>query len=269
MAQVLRIKLREVVREDRGGTYGVSVQAAPSHFPGERYRLTVSFGSAPERVPELTAVVFEQLDSLKTFGTTLKYLTKVKETQRRERETSLKENSFWLSILETYDYHGEDFLDILKYDELVDGFLLVVSSTGLGHTYAIAGNKYISGDTVVDIKLYEEIRVATVAGSTVMSFVKNRWRDVIVCASTPAGSLVGVSPHVIAVNYYGWLQTKGPCGVIVDTGESILIGCEVGMPTSSAVDGACGVAHIAEGIWGKCLGVEAAAGTALIDLALE
>lgn len=154
-------------------------------------------------------------------------------------------------------------------DELVDGFLLVVSSTGLGHTYAIAGNKYISGDTVVDIKLYEEIRVATVAGSTVMSFVKNRWRDVIVCASTPAGSLVGVSPHVIAVNYYGWLQTKGPCGVIVDTGESILIGCEVGMPTSSAVDGACGVAHIAEGIWGKCLGVEAAAGTALIDLALE
>ncbi|NVM56519.1 MAG: insulinase family protein, partial [Desulfobacterales bacterium] len=121
MTQVLRIKLREVLREDLGGTYGVSVQAAPSRYPEERYRFTIHFGCDPERVQELTAVVFEQIDSLKTFGTTVKYLTKVKETQRRERETNLKRNEFWLSIIETYDYHGEALPDILKYDELVDG----------------------------------------------------------------------------------------------------------------------------------------------------
>ena len=153
-------------------------------------------------------------------------------------------------------------------DELVDGFLTVATGTGLGHTYGIAGNKYISGDTVSVIDLYEPIRVAT-AATSVMSFAKSRHRDVIVCATTPAGSLVGVAPHVITASYYGWLQVKGPCGVVVDTSESILIGCEVGTPASGAVAGACGVAAITEGIWGKCLGVEAAAGTALIDLALE
>ncbi len=148
MTQVLRIKLRETLREDLGGTYGVSVRAAPSRYPKERYRLTFNFGCAPERVQELTAVVFEQLDSLKTFGTTLKYLTKVKETQRRERETSLKENRFWLSILETYDYHGEDLLDILKYDELVDGLSLEAIRN--------AAQRYLSIANYVQVTLYPE-----------------------------------------------------------------------------------------------------------------
>jgi len=148
MAQVLRIKLREVLREDLGGTYGVSVRAAPSRFPEERFRLTIHFGCAPERVQELTEVVFEQIDSLKTYGTTMKYLTKVKETQRRERETSLKENRFWLSILEPYDYHGEDFLDILKYDDLVDGLSLEAIQN--------AAQRYLSIANYVQVTLYPE-----------------------------------------------------------------------------------------------------------------
>jgi len=148
LARVLRIKLREVLREDLSGTYGVGVWAAPSHYPDERYRLTVNFGTAPERVPELMKVVFEQIDSLKTYGTTMKYLTKVKETQRRERETNLKKNEFWLNILETYDYHGEDLLTILKYDELVDGLSL--------EAIRGAAQRYLVVDNFVQVTLYPE-----------------------------------------------------------------------------------------------------------------
>ncbi|NVM57613.1 MAG: insulinase family protein, partial [Desulfobacterales bacterium] len=148
MAQVLRIKLREILREDLGGTYGVSVRAAPSRFPEERFRLTVHFGCDPERVQELTAVVFEQIDSLKTFGTTMKYLTKVKETQTRERETNLKRNEFWLNIVETYDYHGEALLDILRYDELVDGLSLEAIRN--------AAQRYLSIANYVQVTLYPE-----------------------------------------------------------------------------------------------------------------
>ena len=93
-------------------------------------------------------MVFEQLDSLKTFGTTLKYLTKIKETQRRERETSLKENRFWLSILDVYDYHGEDLLDILKYDELVDDLSLEAIQK--------AAQRYLSTANYVQVTLYPE-----------------------------------------------------------------------------------------------------------------
>lgn len=124
MTDILDIKLREVLREDAGGTYGVGVRPSMSHWPKEEYEVRISFGTDPGRVDEMTGLVMTQIDSLKTFGTTDVYLNKVKETQRREREVSLKENSFWLSILDSYYYNGEDPREILAYDELVDNLTL-------------------------------------------------------------------------------------------------------------------------------------------------
>ena len=124
MTDVLRIKLREVLREDSGGTYGVGVSQSVSHYPDEMYEISISFGTAPEKVDEMTQLVYEQIDSLKTVGVTEEYLVKVKETQRREREINLKENSFWLGILDSYYFNGDDPAGILKYGELVDGLTL-------------------------------------------------------------------------------------------------------------------------------------------------
>lgn len=152
--------------------------------------------------------------------------------------------------------------------ELNDGQLLVNSSTGLGHAYAISEFKYITSDTIADIQLYDPIRVAT-AATSVMTFSKNPYRDIIVAATTPTGVLTGVPPAVIPASYYGWVQRKGPCAMIVDTGETIAVGCLVGLPATSDVAGAVGVCHVAEAMYGHCMEVVAAAAAALIDLNLE
>ena len=120
MAETFQIKLREILREDLGGTYGVGVRARPSRYPTGSYRLSVSFGCDPERVDELTAVVFEQIDSLRTVGLDSTYTDKVREIRRREREVSLKENGWWLSLLEWVDKHEVDPLLILD-DSIVEG----------------------------------------------------------------------------------------------------------------------------------------------------
>jgi hypothetical protein len=153
-------------------------------------------------------------------------------------------------------------------DELLDGWLTIHSSTGLGYSYAIAGNKWISGDTVMDIQLYEPIRVAT-AATAVITLTKCRYRDINVVATTPTAVMVGVPMQVIAANYYGWVQTRGPCAVLVDDGETIKVGCEVGLPATSADAGSVGVAAITESIWGTCIEYVAADSYALIDLRLE
>ncbi len=153
-------------------------------------------------------------------------------------------------------------------DELVDGQLTVNSSTGLGHAYVIAGNKYLTSDTVVDVQLYDPIRIATSATS-VFTLSKNPYRDIIVAATTPTAVLTGVPTIIIPASYYGWVQRKGPCAMIVDTSETIAVGCLVGLPATSDVAGAVGVAHVAEAIYGHCMEVVAAAATALIDLNLE
>jgi zinc protease len=120
----LRIKLREVLREDMGGTYGVRVQISVTRYPREEYTMLINFGASPDRVEELTSTVFTQLDSLKTSGTTDVYLNKVKESQRREREVNLKINSYWLNALESYYYNEDDPRLIARYEELVDSLTL-------------------------------------------------------------------------------------------------------------------------------------------------
>ncbi len=120
MGDVLQLKLREVLREDLGGTYSVGVGASASHYPEEEYSISLGFGCDPDRVEELTGVVFEQIDSLKTVGTTDFYLDKVKEIAKRNREVAMKENRFWLNGLGWVDFHGLDPLRYLHYSDMVD-----------------------------------------------------------------------------------------------------------------------------------------------------
>jgi zinc protease len=148
MAQVLRIKLRDTLREDLGETYGVGVGASPSHYPREAYQMTIGFGCAPEKVEALTRVVFEQLDSLKTFGTTDVYIGKVKEMQRREREVALKENGFWLDGLQASYVHGEDPLNLLRYSELVEGLT--------PEAVRQAAQRYVKTDNYIKVVLSPE-----------------------------------------------------------------------------------------------------------------
>jgi zinc protease len=148
MTSVLEIKLREVLREDLGGVYGVGVWASTARYPEEEYSINISFGCAPERVEELTGTVFQQIDSLRTFGTTEKYLAKVKEIQRRKRQTDLKENSFWLNSLRAYYQYQENPLEILNYDQLIENLSLAAIPQ--------AAQRYFNKENYVKVVLLPE-----------------------------------------------------------------------------------------------------------------
>lgn len=105
LQRVLNTRLREILREDLGGTYGVSVNANLSDEPLESYRLSISFGCAPERVDELVAQVFEEIDRIKSNPTEDTYLERAREASVRAHELGLRENSYWLSSLQFYLEH--------------------------------------------------------------------------------------------------------------------------------------------------------------------
>ncbi|MCP4655330.1 MAG: insulinase family protein [bacterium] len=120
LGAVLSIRLRERLREDLGATYGVGAAGSLSSRPIERYSVALSFGCSPEEVENLIGELFEELELIKQQGVEDSYLTKVREAQRRKRETDLKENSFWLRALHSYYSHDLDPQLILAYDELID-----------------------------------------------------------------------------------------------------------------------------------------------------
>jgi len=120
LAEVLDIQLREVLREQLGGTYGVGVEAEVTHFPEQRYQLAIGFGCAPEQAESLSAQVFRQIAALQEGGPQPAHLAKVKEILKRERETQLKENGFWLQSLQFAYAHGLDPRFILDYPGMVE-----------------------------------------------------------------------------------------------------------------------------------------------------
>lgn len=120
MMSALRIRMREVLREDLGGTYGVGVYARTDHIPEERYILNVAFGCSPDRIETMLEAVRTEIAAIQAEPLGELYVTKVKEGLLRKRETALKENGFWLSHLKSSAWHGEDPRIVLAFEDYVD-----------------------------------------------------------------------------------------------------------------------------------------------------
>jgi len=113
LRETLDTRLREVLREDLGGTYGVSVQASLRDQPYEHYQFAIVFGCDPERVDELVSKVWETIESFHEEGPEEVHLTNAREQVFRSWETGMEENGFWLSTLEFYLARGMDPARIL------------------------------------------------------------------------------------------------------------------------------------------------------------
>jgi zinc protease len=107
LAMTLQTRLRNVLREDLGGTYSAGVGAGVSWRPQENYTLTIEFGSAPERADELVATIFKEIEKLKASGPAESEVTDTREALLRTYETSLRQNAFWLNQFSTDYQRGQ------------------------------------------------------------------------------------------------------------------------------------------------------------------
>lgn len=93
---VLEIALRDILREELGQTYTVSVdlsQGLPQRGGGH---VEVSFGAAPDNIEKMTARVLQEVQRLQKEGPSEDLVTRAKETARRSYETQLRQNDYWL-----------------------------------------------------------------------------------------------------------------------------------------------------------------------------
>lgn len=114
LTKALAIKLREVLREDAGGVYGVGVGGGFNREPVNSYGITVQFGCAPENVDKLIALVMEEIKNTKASGVPAVNIEKVVAEQTRSLENDIKENNFWRFRLEQSFFRGTDPIQILQ-----------------------------------------------------------------------------------------------------------------------------------------------------------
>lgn len=120
LVKLLSIKLRENLREEKGGVYGVGVSPKLTHYPNAMYELTINFGCSPDNADKLMAACFDEINDVKKNGCNDKNLVKIKETFIRERETYLKENGFWMASISQNAMNGENLSEILEYNKWVE-----------------------------------------------------------------------------------------------------------------------------------------------------
>ena len=108
LSMVMRIRLREVLREDMGGVYGVQIWSSVTREPKQSHDLGVFFGCAPENVDKLSKAVFDEVGKVAKDGIGDEYISKVTETLKRTRETDSKTNWWWMNQLRQASYYGDD-----------------------------------------------------------------------------------------------------------------------------------------------------------------
>ncbi|MDZ4745886.1 MAG: insulinase family protein [bacterium] len=119
LTEVMSTRLREQLREEKGGVYFVAVQPSMNKIPVEDYSITVYFTCEPNRVDELVSAVRKEVDYLQNNVVDASYIQKIKEIQSKEREVSRKSNQFWLGSIKAVQVSGEPLSVIGRRDELI------------------------------------------------------------------------------------------------------------------------------------------------------
>jgi zinc protease len=117
MAEALEGNLQRTLREDLGGTYGVSVAPNYQQWPRGEYRVTISFACDPARLDSLVSALFREIEQFKRTGPTTRQVADQRLALARDLETNSRSNSYLLNQL-TYKYqYGEDPGEVFRLPE--------------------------------------------------------------------------------------------------------------------------------------------------------
>jgi zinc protease len=148
MALVLENRLREVLREDLGGTYNVSADASYSKIPVSEYNVSIEFGANPTRADALARTVFDQIQELQTSGPTDRQLNDVREMLLRDFETNIRQNGYLLNQIFLRYQYGEDLAEFFAIPELYKKLDRA--------TIQAAAKQYLNAKRYVKVMLFPE-----------------------------------------------------------------------------------------------------------------
>lgn len=118
LKQILDIVYVEKVREDEGGTYGVSVAANVSPYPAGQTMLQTYFDTDPAKREKMNSIVHAELKRIADEGPRQADFNKTKENMVKKQAEQLQENRYWLSVLD--NYYANDFDSFTNYDQLLN-----------------------------------------------------------------------------------------------------------------------------------------------------
>ena len=150
MAEMLSGSLHRTLREELGGTYGVSVEPRFTQRPTEAYRITISFACDPARTESLTRTAFEVIDEFRRDGPGDAQVADARAALMRDFETNSQQNRYLLSRL-VYNY---------QFGEAIEAVFNIRPSVDRLNASLIreAARTYLDPRRYVEVTLLPEVR---------------------------------------------------------------------------------------------------------------
>jgi zinc protease len=146
---VLEQKLRDTIREELGGTYGISASPTYSKIPKEVYSIRIQWGCNPDRTEELVKVVLREVEALKANGPTEKQVNDTRAALIRDFETNVRQNAYLV---------GQIYLRYQVPEDLGEFFGLgeYYKTADLGKLVWDAARRYLDTGNYVKVTLFPE-----------------------------------------------------------------------------------------------------------------
>ncbi|SDD42928.1 zinc protease [Massilia sp. PDC64] len=158
LIEVMNLRVNAVLREKLGLIYAGQLAGALHMIPYEHYEISTQLPTGPEKVDQLVAALFAEIDSVKANGPTQAELDKVKANWRVGYERAQHENGYWLQHLQLSLLQGQPLARLLTIMDEVDALTVADVQT--------AAQRYFDKDNYVQVVLLPEAAEKTARASS-------------------------------------------------------------------------------------------------------
>ena len=109
LTQALNSRYLVSIREEKGGTYGVSVWGTTDYRPRETYAMNIQFDTNEEMADELRGIVMQELREIAENGPLTEDIEKHREFMLKNWRNSLEQNASWMSYIQAAYDPGLDY----------------------------------------------------------------------------------------------------------------------------------------------------------------
>lgn len=111
LANILRLRYTATIREEEGGSYGVSVSGSSAYQPIHLATLAIMFSTDPKKYTRMLGIVHEQIKQIAEQGPTEEDLSKVKLNLLKQYTESKQDNAWWLQAMTSYYKNNMDVVN--------------------------------------------------------------------------------------------------------------------------------------------------------------
>lgn len=119
IGELLSKRFLQTIREEEGGSYGVNVGGNLELIPKPTFSLALTFDCNPEKQEKLMQIIWKEINDLKSNPVNANDLEDIKKALLKNREESLKTNTFWATTLYNFSLNQIPFSTDEEYKSLI------------------------------------------------------------------------------------------------------------------------------------------------------